>query len=550
MRAVDEHTRELLQRTEGLDSEMLFSLHGRLTGGSPEVPSIEGIPSLSVGSKVRLHPKHGKRSASERSDIFDTVLEGMTATIELIEQDFEDKTHLAVTIDEDPGRDLGCIGMPGHRFFFKVDEVELMKPQTLVAGIGNIFHADDGFGVEVAKRMSGRQKKDGVQVVDFGIRGLDFAYTLLEGDFDAVIIVDIISRGKPPGTLYVIEPKIATIPTIVLPFMFGTRASDLNDAAEVLKAGYILESAIGSPNQDLKERFDKFYEAVMRRKKVPRHIDQDYVAKVLSHIYRHGRTNGFCNVLLKAGFTLDKLIRVFYADQTFQRDQWLAEDDWNHKGSTNDLDEGGTFVNRWQPSGEGWISQGNIETLDNVGNFANQWLLPKDSSNRPANTERLDEGSNAFENSRESTQLLSATDLLKHFGSKTLYWDQNDPELLDQKFTRALDRDELRLVVFRNAAEVSDFIGKVPSFDLVKRWAAAGILLQFKNASFDALALFADYIEPFSAALNNHGIMFLDVCDLNTKDWSKMMKSGPVKSLLTNSKNLLSHLNIVTHQSL
>ena len=82
-----------------------------------------------------------------------------------------------------------------------------MPQRILVAGIGNIFLGDDGFGVEVARRLAQRTLPDGVQVVDFGIRGMDLAYALLE-DYDAVILLDAASRGQKPGTLYLIEPQM------------------------------------------------------------------------------------------------------------------------------------------------------------------------------------------------------------------------------------------------------------------------------------------------------------------------------------------------------
>jgi hydrogenase maturation protease len=82
-----------------------------------------------------------------------------------------------------------------------------MPQRILVAGIGNIFLGDDGFGVEVARRLAQRALPDGVQVVDFGIRGMDLAYALLE-DYDAVILVDAAPRGEKPGTLYLIEPPM------------------------------------------------------------------------------------------------------------------------------------------------------------------------------------------------------------------------------------------------------------------------------------------------------------------------------------------------------
>lgn len=82
-----------------------------------------------------------------------------------------------------------------------------MTPRILVAGIGNIFLGDDGFGVEVIKQMGARALPDGVHLEDFGIRGMDLAYTLLD-DYDTVIFVDIAPRGEPPGTLSLIEARL------------------------------------------------------------------------------------------------------------------------------------------------------------------------------------------------------------------------------------------------------------------------------------------------------------------------------------------------------
>jgi hydrogenase maturation protease len=77
----------------------------------------------------------------------------------------------------------------------------------LVAGIGNIFFGDDAFGVEVAQELARRPLAEGVDVVDFGIRGLDLAYALLD-DYAAIILVDAVPRGGEPGTLYVLEPSL------------------------------------------------------------------------------------------------------------------------------------------------------------------------------------------------------------------------------------------------------------------------------------------------------------------------------------------------------
>jgi hydrogenase maturation protease len=81
-----------------------------------------------------------------------------------------------------------------------------MTPRILVAGIGNIFLGDDGFGCEVIRRLVAETISPGVKIVDYGIRGLDLAYALLE-PYDTVIFVDAIARGDVPGTVYVLEPS-------------------------------------------------------------------------------------------------------------------------------------------------------------------------------------------------------------------------------------------------------------------------------------------------------------------------------------------------------
>ena len=88
-----------------------------------------------------------------------------------------------------------------------------MKQRMLVGGIGNIFLQDDGFGVEVVKRLAGESLPEWVRVADFGIRGVHLAYEMLDGDYDAVILVDAASRGEEPGTVYLIEPDVETIDT-------------------------------------------------------------------------------------------------------------------------------------------------------------------------------------------------------------------------------------------------------------------------------------------------------------------------------------------------
>jgi hydrogenase maturation protease len=110
-----------------------------------------------------------------------------------------------------------------------------MSRRVLVAGIGNIFLGDDGFGVEVVKRLAGRGLPEGVEVVDFGIRGMDLAYALHE-EYDLVVFVDATPRGGEPGTIYLIEPEIEEDGAVSL----DTHAMD---PVKVIK----LSRALGAP---------------------------------------------------------------------------------------------------------------------------------------------------------------------------------------------------------------------------------------------------------------------------------------------------------------
>ena len=76
----------------------------------------------------------------------------------------------------------------------------------LVAGIGNIFNGDDAFGVEVARRLARLPQPRGVKIVDFGIRGIDLTYALLDG-YRAAILVDAAARGHAPGAVTIVEPE-------------------------------------------------------------------------------------------------------------------------------------------------------------------------------------------------------------------------------------------------------------------------------------------------------------------------------------------------------
>ena len=81
-----------------------------------------------------------------------------------------------------------------------------MNARTLVAGVGNIFLGDDGFGVEAVRRLAAEPLPEHVEAVDFGVRGVHLAYQLLDG-YETFILVDATARGGGPGTVYLIEPE-------------------------------------------------------------------------------------------------------------------------------------------------------------------------------------------------------------------------------------------------------------------------------------------------------------------------------------------------------
>jgi hydrogenase maturation protease len=136
MIAADGRARALLERTHALSAADLAALHGVMhptaerrtprdsigaCGHGPKLVSlIGGGRDLAVGDEVRLKPKAG-------GDIFDLALTDQVAIISAIERDFEDRIHVAVTLRDDPGRDLGEAGFPGHRFFFSQDELEPLQ---------------------------------------------------------------------------------------------------------------------------------------------------------------------------------------------------------------------------------------------------------------------------------------------------------------------------------------------------------------------------------------------------------------------------------------
>jgi hypothetical protein len=131
MRGVDAHARRILERTESLPSGDLLRMHGVMRETNPmdenffnpstrlNTVSVSGV-NLREGDRVRVRPKN-------RADIMDMAVAGKIAIIESIEEDAERKTHLALVLEDDPGKDLGFLRQPGHRFFYTAEEVEPLE---------------------------------------------------------------------------------------------------------------------------------------------------------------------------------------------------------------------------------------------------------------------------------------------------------------------------------------------------------------------------------------------------------------------------------------
>jgi len=112
--AGDDRARAILERTEALPPQALAKMHGAIRG-------LRNASKLNFreGDRVRLHPR-------KKADIFDIALDGKIAIVESVESDFENNIHLAVTVEDDPGREFGVARQIGHRFFFGPEEVELL----------------------------------------------------------------------------------------------------------------------------------------------------------------------------------------------------------------------------------------------------------------------------------------------------------------------------------------------------------------------------------------------------------------------------------------
>ena len=163
----DPRTREILERTEAL------------TGGA----AVDAV-GLPVGTRVKLRPRAG-------GDVFDLALAGKTAVVEVVETDMEGHVFVGVLVDDDPGRDLG---ERGHRFFF--------SPARRSRRCG-VLGRRDRQRVPRRRRLrrragrAARRAPPGVEVVDFGIRGMDLAYALRRLRRRGVPRRDAARRARP-----------------------------------------------------------------------------------------------------------------------------------------------------------------------------------------------------------------------------------------------------------------------------------------------------------------------------------------------------------------
>jgi hydrogenase maturation protease len=127
-----------------------------------------------------------------------------------------------------------------------------MKARTLVAGVGNVLLGDDGFGVEVARRLRLQSLPDGVRVEDFGVRALHLAYELLE-PYEAVVLVDAMARGEPPGTVCVLQPDVAELCEAEAPDAHGLHPAAVLRIARELGADVGRVRIVGCEPEDLDE---------------------------------------------------------------------------------------------------------------------------------------------------------------------------------------------------------------------------------------------------------------------------------------------------------
>jgi hydrogenase maturation protease len=167
-----------------------------------------------------------------------------------------------------------------------------MSRGVLVAGIGNVFLTDDGFGCEVARRLAGQPLPDGVKVVDYGIRGMHLAYELLDG-YDGLVVVDALPGAGRPGDLSVLEvgpedlgegefdahgmAPVAVLATLgpmggTLPptFVVGCQPADVGDGMGLTDAvAGAVDSAVDLVRDVLADKFGQHLAPPAERARVP-----------------------------------------------------------------------------------------------------------------------------------------------------------------------------------------------------------------------------------------------------------------------------------------
>jgi len=194
----------------------------RNVGTWPVLVGPEGSRNTLLSSPIILHD-YPRVAPESPGDFFDATEIDEMLTLRILTLTEEEKREMAS--GDERGRHLlertetlareSLLGLHGTwRGLQPVPQPAAPTPRILIAGIGNIFFGDDGFGVEVARRLAGRDLPEGVRVVDFGIRSYDLAFALMDG-YDKVILVDALPRAGPPGSLYVLEPEQDTGPVEV-----------------------------------------------------------------------------------------------------------------------------------------------------------------------------------------------------------------------------------------------------------------------------------------------------------------------------------------------
>lgn len=231
-RGTDARAAAIVDRCDDMPPELWKRLHGAIRSLQPldeVVPHVPwwdpgqdasfdpyndtmriGTVDVGNGTRVRLRPSH-------RADAHDLFYAGRLATVKGVFNDVDGERHLAVALDDDPAADM--LEWQGRFLYFHPDEVEVLQEtatrRVLVAGIGNIFLGDDGFGVEVVNHIDTSDLPAGVTVADYGIRGVHLSYELLDG-YDALVLIDAMPLGEPPGTVVIFEPDVDSVdPTSV-----------------------------------------------------------------------------------------------------------------------------------------------------------------------------------------------------------------------------------------------------------------------------------------------------------------------------------------------